>query len=267
MAVYYNDNDPFVAAWLRNLIIKGLIADGEVDERSIVDVRGDDLRGYRQCHFFSGVGGWPLALDLATGARKIWRGRISHIRRPVADDVELWTGSCPCQPLSSTGRQQGHADSRHLWPAFYRLIAERRPSMVFGEQVANADGREWLAGIFADLADAGYACGAADLPAASVKAPHKRQRLFFVAMADAAERRWRTSNGMDWATRGEQSDLAWSSASLLGADRKTRRVEPGLLGLVNGVPGRMGRLRGYGNAVVPQVAALFIRAAMSLEAA
>src|SRR6516225_4107105 len=54
----------------------------EVDERSIVDVRPEDLRGFRQCHFFAGIGGWSLALRLAG-----W-----------PDDREVWTGSCPCQP-------------------------------------------------------------------------------------------------------------------------------------------------------------------------
>ena len=66
-------------------------------------------------------------------------------------------------------------------PAFFRLIAERRPATLFGEQVASNLGREWLAGVRADLEHVGYACGAADLPAACVGAPHIRQRLWFVA--------------------------------------------------------------------------------------
>src|SRR6185503_7889007 len=53
---YYNENDPKTAAWLRELIKANLIAPGEVDERSITDVRPDDLRGFRQCHFFAGIG-------------------------------------------------------------------------------------------------------------------------------------------------------------------------------------------------------------------
>lgn len=65
MAAYYNENDPKTAAWLRELIKAGLIADGEVDTRSIVDVRPDDLRGFVQCHFFAGIGGWSYALRLA----------------------------------------------------------------------------------------------------------------------------------------------------------------------------------------------------------
>lgn len=49
MAAYYNENDPFAVAWLRELIADGLIAPGEVDERSIEDVTADDLHGFQRC--------------------------------------------------------------------------------------------------------------------------------------------------------------------------------------------------------------------------
>ena len=165
MTSYYNEIEPYAAEWLRNLIAEGLIAPGDVDERSIDEVAPDELEGYAQCHFFAGIGGWSYALRLAG-----W-----------PDERPVWTGSVPCQPLSSAGQRRGHADRRHLWPAFFRLIAERRPATVFGEQVASKLGREWLAGVRADLEHVGYACGAADLPAASVGAPHIRQRLWWVA--------------------------------------------------------------------------------------
>ena len=124
---YYNEFDPKAAAWLRQLIAAGLIPPGEVDTRSITDVSPNDLRPFMQCHFFAGIGGWPLALQLAG-----WPAT-----RPV------WTGSCPCQPFSSAGKQLGTADERHLWPVFANLIRECRPSVVFGEQVASAAGRAW----------------------------------------------------------------------------------------------------------------------------
>jgi DNA (cytosine-5)-methyltransferase 1 len=60
MAAYYNEIEPYAAQWLRNLIATGHIAAGDVDERSIVDVHPDDLRGYAQCHFFAGIGGWSV---------------------------------------------------------------------------------------------------------------------------------------------------------------------------------------------------------------
>ena len=85
MAVYYNDSDPAACAWLRDLIAAGHLPAGEVDERSILDVEPSDLRGFTQCHFFAGIGGWPHALRLAG----------------VAEDRPVWTGSPPCQPLRS----------------------------------------------------------------------------------------------------------------------------------------------------------------------
>lgn len=126
-ATYYNEIEPYPAQWLRNLMAAGLIPQGEVDERSIRDVRPDDLKGFTSCHFFAGLGGWPYALRLAG-----W-----------PDDRPVWTGSCPCQPFSVAGRRKGFGDDRDLWPVWRGLIAERRPSVVFGEQVASASA--WLA--------------------------------------------------------------------------------------------------------------------------
>ncbi|MGA0841021.1 MAG: DNA cytosine methyltransferase, partial [Pseudomonadales bacterium] len=90
----------------------------------------------------------------------------------------------PCQPFSSAGKQRGVDDERHLWPVFERLIAECRPPVVAGEQVASKAGRSWLAGVRADLEALGYGVGAADLCAAGVGAPHIRQRLYWVAVSE-----------------------------------------------------------------------------------
>lgn len=175
---YYNEYDPKTAAWLRELIRVGAIPDGHVDERSIAEVSPDDLRGFTQCHFFAGIGGWSLALQLAG-----WSSE-----RPV------WTGSCPCQPFSSAGKGLGAADERHLWPVFFELIRKCRPKHVFGEQVASAIGHGWLDGVSADLEAEGYACGATVLGAHSVGAPHIRQRLYWVACAECGrQQKQRTS--------------------------------------------------------------------------
>jgi DNA (cytosine-5)-methyltransferase 1 len=164
---YYNEFDPYAAQWLRNLIDAGHIARGEVDTRSIKDVRASDLTGFVQCHFFAGLGGWSHALRLA--------------RWP--EDRPVWTGSCPCQPFSAAGTQKGTADDRHLWPVWFNLIRECRPDVIFGEQVEAAINHGWLDLVQSDLEREGYACGAVGIPAAGVGAPHIRQRLWFVADA------------------------------------------------------------------------------------
>src|SRR3990167_5526430 len=165
MNVYYNEFDPFAAQWLRSLIAAGELPPGGVDERDVREVRAADLAGYRQCHFFAGIGGWPLALRLAG-----W-----------PEDRPVWTASLPCQPFSSAGKRRAAADERHLWPVFARLVAECRPPAIFGEQVAARAGRVWLAGVRADLEALGYRVGAGDLCAAGLGAPHIRQRLYWVA--------------------------------------------------------------------------------------
>jgi DNA (cytosine-5)-methyltransferase 1 len=163
--VFYNDNCVYAAAWLRNLTSAGHLPAGVVDDQDIERITPDALKGFKECHFFAGVGGWSLALRLAG-----W-----PLGRPV------WTGSCPCQPFSSAGKRKGTADSRHLWPEFLRLIAECRPPAIFGEQVASKLGRKWLARVRFDLEALGYGVGAADLCGACVGAPHIRQRLYWVA--------------------------------------------------------------------------------------
>jgi DNA (cytosine-5)-methyltransferase 1 len=287
VTAYYNEIDPQAAVWLRNLITAGHIAPGEVDTRSITDVTAQDLRGFTQCHFFAGIGGWSHALRLAG----------------YSDDRPVWTGSCPCQPFSVAGRQAGTTDVRHLWPEWFRLIKECRPPRIFGEQVEAAIRHGWLDLVQADLEGIGYAVGAAGLPAAGFGAPHIRQRLYFVADTDgrdaSAERKQRggqhgqqpqdggvvrrlgdserprleghAGDGNDAAGRAKPSGSAaapsglsfWSECDWLPCrDGKARPVEPGTFPLAHGLSGRVVKLRAYGNAIVPQVAAAFIRASL-----
>lgn len=351
MLAYYNEIEPFAAQWLRNLIAQNLIAPGDVDERSIELVRPSDLAGYTQCHFFAGIGGWPLALRRAG-----W-----------PDDRPIWTGSCPCQPFSAAGSRRGVDDSRHLWPHFRRLIAFCGPPVVAGEQVASPLGRTWITGVRGDLEALGYRVGAADLCAAGVGAPHIRQRLYWVADTKGArsgaglrdcepgeQRRHEPGDGggacglADTQRDGGRADeqvrqaeervadgrfgrlglalparlqasereallgergrceggAVVESSSALGGmgdtesgrcgverdaalagsgryphgaswarfdivhcrDGKARRFEPEAFPLAHGVSGRVGQLRAYGNAIVPEVAEAFMRAYMEATA-
>lgn len=276
---YYNEIDPFAAQWLRNLIAAGHIAPGEVDERSIEDVTPDDLRGFTQCHFFAGIGVWSHSLRLAG-----W-----------PDDSPVWTGSCPCQPFSAAGKGDGFADERHLWPHFFHLISERRPQHVFGEQVASGNANTWFDLVQADLEGVGYAFGLVPFTSAGVGAPHIRERAYWVANTtgqlhhqcnDGANERGRQGDTEQNRMGGEpvrplEVNGFWRDADwLLCRDGKWRPVEPGTFPLVDGAASRMGRvepgvaraassnrvgrLKGYGNAINAQAAAAFIRAYMEV---
>lgn len=336
VTAYYNEIDPFAAQWLRNLIDAGHIAPGVVDTRSIEEVTANDLKGFTQCHFFAGIGVWSYALR-----RSGW-----------PDDRPVWTGSCPCQPFSVCGSKAGKNDERHLFPAWFRLISECQPDVIFGEQVASKDGLDWLDDVQASLERASYAFAGFDLCAAGFGAPHIRQRLFWVADSDRKQyqkchsgspesysqndgrsaikpaglrmsvglehsncngrERWLSggqdpqretvngSAGCDGTTHGladthndrQQSGCRdgggvkspvtrdntgggstvdfsgavrgfWEGADwLFCRDGKWRPVKSGTKPLANGVAGRVGQLRAYGNAIVAPVAEAFITAYM-----
>lgn len=281
MTAYYNEIDPYAAQWLRNLIAAGHIAPGDVDERSIVDVQPDDLKGYTQCHFFAGIGGWSLALRKAG-----W-----------ADDRPVWTGSCPCQPFSAAGKQEGFNDPRHLWPEFKRIIEKRLPAVIFGEQVASATA--WLALVRSDLGEMGYAMGAIPLEAASARADHFRDRFWFVADYDLqCPGEGREQRGGEFGRPGRDqenhsrplehpSSIGWGEgwtehefrgrgfsapvASVDGwqfvecTDGKWRRLPPPRVRWLGArVPARVAKLRAFGNAIDWRPAAEVISAYMEI---
>ena len=277
MAVYYNEYDAETAAWLRELVRRGLLPDGEVDTRSICEVSPEDLKGFTQCHFFAGIGGWALALRMAG----------------IPESVPMWTGSCPCQPFSTASGKKGKGlnDERHLWPVFNKLISERKPTIIVGEQVETAVKWGWLDAVYRDLEAQDYAVGSAVLSAECVGAPHIRKRLYWGARrldySESAIRyepvqseilenslcnrreRWRTTSGYKIPSgiqiNGEElvsrTKGFWGNAEwYAGIDGSIRPIESGLEPLAYGVPARVVRLRGYGNAIVPQTAVVFLRA-------
>ncbi len=190
MAVaYYNEKDPFAAEWLRKLIAANMIAPGDVDERSIEDVIPLELAKYVQCHFFAGIGVWSYAMRRAG-----W-----------PDDCHGWSGSCPCQPFSQAGQGAGFTDERHLWPAFFHLIEQCRPSVIFGEQVASPDGLAWLDLVQSDMEGTNYAFGAHDCCSAGFGAPHIRQRLYWMAY-DTEQRRSQRQQNTERLRSGNNSE-------------------------------------------------------------
>lgn len=297
LTAYYNEFDPKAAAWLRELIADGLVAHGDVDERSIVDVAASDLEGYSQHHFFAGIGGWSYALRLAG-----W-----------PDDLPVWTASLPCQPFSAAGKGLGKQDERHLLPHFIGLVAQCRPTVLFGEQVSAAIKHGWLDDLYTEMEANHYTVGSVVIGAHSIGAAHIRQRLYWVADSSSkgreeqpGERRILSKaygneprkniaggsrmgdtessdqqrDGQREACDGSQESIGGSSVSWIYCrDNKYRPIESGLKPLVNGVPrgmlhssdpfntqeARTVRLKGYGNAIVPTLAAEFIKAYMQCK--
>jgi DNA (cytosine-5)-methyltransferase 1 len=305
VSAYYNEFDADKAAWIRELIKRNIVAPGEVDERSIADVDPSDLRGFTQCHWFAGIAVWSYALRLAG-----W-----------PDDRECWTGSCPCPSFSCAGKGEGFDDPRHLWPEFYRLIRECRPTAVFGEQSADAIGHGWWDLVSTDLESEAYAVAAAVLASASVGGADIRHRLYFVGLADAPDPRrddarehgsglplfsarseqcgdaggvadatprgrgmlrstpgsaghvesGDETGGLEYTERTRLEGYAgdalkgfWGTADwIFCTDGRWRPVEAGTFPLADGSACRLGRLRGYGDAINAQVAKAFIESVMA----
>ena len=122
---------------------------------------------------------WPNAAtyeDITKTDFTIWRGRI-----------DILTGGFPCQPYSAAGKRLGKEDERHLWPEMLRTIREIQPRWVVGENVlglVNWNGGLVFEEVQADLEAEGYEVQPFILPAASVNAPHKRDRVWFVAYSN-----------------------------------------------------------------------------------
>jgi DNA (cytosine-5)-methyltransferase 1 len=257
MTAYYNEIDPKAAAWLRELILQGHIAPGDVDERSIVDVTAKDLLGYIQCHFFAGIGVWSYALRQAG----------------FPDDREVWTGSCPCQPFSTAGKGKGIEDERHLFPELHRLITERQPELVFGEQVGSKAGIAWLDDVQLSLENSGYTCGAVTFPACSIGSPHIRPRIYWMGYSEreGLQRQFQSKKTKeDRPTKG-RSDTSpgicngfWSDFEIAEGNGYSKPVQPGTFPLAYESPERVGRLRGYGNAIVAEQAQIFIETALEV---
>jgi DNA (cytosine-5)-methyltransferase 1 len=252
VAAYYNEIDSYCCDWLSNLMDAGYITPGVICDKSIEDVFPDELRKFDRCHFFAGIGVWDYALNMARWGE-----------RPV------WTGSAPCQPFSAAGKGAGFDDERHLWPAWYWLIGECRPPIIFGEQVASGAVDPWIDLVHADMEALDYPFGCVPFPSAGVGSPHIRDRAYW--MAYAPELGWREECADPGRVFARNRTEGVSARSLSGRstcnwlpfrDGKERPVEPGTFPLVDGAPSRVGRLRAYGNAINASAAQAFIEVAM-----
>jgi DNA (cytosine-5)-methyltransferase 1 len=191
---------------------------------------------------FSGIGGIDLGLERA-GHRVLWQseidnyacrvlkkhwpeipnlGDVKKINWSEVPNVDIITGGYPCQPFSTAGKRKGKEDPRHLWPYVLDAIRTIRPRYALME---NVRGHLTLGfgDVLADLAGCGYSAEWQIISAASVGAPHRRDRLFFVAYPDG-ERSHRTEVN---STEGRQSalvDVAGRSQAVAYSDDSGNRT-------------------------------------------
>jgi DNA (cytosine-5)-methyltransferase 1 len=162
----------------------------------------------RHGSLFSGIGGFDLAAEWMEWenvfhcewnefGKKVlsyyWPNAISYYDITKTDfsihrgEIDILTGGFPCQPYSSAGKRLGKEDERHLWPEMLRAIREIQPTWVVGENVlglVNWNGGLVFHEVQTDLEAEGYEVQPYVLPAVSVNAPHRRDRVWFVAYSD-----------------------------------------------------------------------------------
>lgn len=212
---------------------------------------------------------------------------IKTVDWQTIEPVDLVCGGFPCQPFSVAGKRGGQADDRYLWPEVVRCLSALRPTWFLGENVPGIV-KLALDQVYTDLEDLGYAVQAFNIPACAVDAPHQRKRIWIVGYAKShAERRIReasrqqqiqargsgprpedVADAKGQQTRGifKRQFQADASASGNGArEALPWPTEPSVGRVAYGVPRRVDRLRGLGNAVVPQVAEVLGRAIYAVE--
>jgi len=230
---------------------------------------------------FAGIGGMDLGLgragmqcvaqvEIDDYASKIlakhWPdvARFRDVRTVGAHNLpacDLICGGFPCQDISNAGKHAGITGERSgLWREFARIIGELRPRYALIENVSALLGRG-LGAVLCDLAALGYDAEWHCIPAAAVGAPHIRDRVFILAYAASVRRDKHQTIIRSIGTRKEKGRLCESTG---GRDRWTGQPQPGVGRMADGVPRRVDRLRGLGNAVVPQVAEYIGRMIMEL---
>lgn len=201
--------------------------------------------------------------------------------------VSLITGGFPCQPFSCAGKRRGTEDDRHLWPEMLRVIAEARPAWVLGENVAGIINME-LDAVLSGLEGIGYACRPFVIPACGVDARHRRNRVWIVAHAEHAERRpeYEINGNSHGRNRLGRSGETLADADEPGsqghgrlrectgqlsarpcrwADEGEWFTQSGMGRVASRIPARVDRLRGLGNAIVPQVAFQILKTIAEIE--
>jgi DNA (cytosine-5)-methyltransferase 1 len=203
---------------------------------------------------FSGIGGLELGLERAGLGPVLWQAECDpyclkvlkkhwpNVKRYTdvkdinegAERPDIICGGFPCQDISNAGKREGIEGSRSgLWSEFARIVRLLRPQIVVVENVTALLSRG-MSRVLGDLATIGYDAQWDCIPAAAIGATHRRDRVFIVA--------YTKGKGLEGIWKGLSRYSSWWT------------VEPDVGRVANGISHRVDRLRGLGNAVVPQVA-------------
>jgi len=217
---------------------------------------------------FSGIGGLELGLEMCGLGPVRWQCEIDPAARAVlaehwpgvrryedvrhideyAERVDIICGGFPCQDISDAGtnhtRRGVHGERSGLWREYARVIREVRPRAVFIENVASLAERG-LGKVLSDLSSLGFDAEWGVFCGCYAGAPHARERMFVLAWAD----------GESKSALAQHAEVAGVPA-VAGAAGDRRAPPPGVLGVADGVPGEMDRLRLLGNSAEPPLVAL-----------
>jgi DNA (cytosine-5)-methyltransferase 1 len=264
---------------------------------------------------FSGIGGFDLAAEWA-GWENVFNCEIDKFCKKVlkhywpnaqqfeditnADftewngKIDVLSGGFPCQPYSAAGKRKGKDDARHLWPSMLRVIQQVRPRWVVGENVyglVSWNGGAVFDEVCVDLENNGYAVWPVVFPACGVNAPHRRDRVWFVAYSEDSNANRLTEYANNWQPiNTSERQKVWGEFGGNGSEKITTDSESVLLqrqcsgqrqgkfrrgnwdgfptespicsgddGISYGLDGitfpkwRNESIKAYGNAIVPQV--------------
>ena len=251
----------------------------------------------RHGSLFSGIGGFDLAAEWMGWTnvfnceseefpRQVLKHHFPHATQhqdirefdatAYAGQIDIISGGFPCQPYSTAGKRKGKDDERHLWPEMLRVIQECAPTYVVGENVRGLV--SWNGGmvfeeVCADLEAQGYAVQPFVLPAAGVGAPHRRDRVWFVAYSQhlrlehGAQSKSIAESGTKTRQRtaGHAAPKSWSGFPSFTFVCGRNDGLPKELDGFTFSRWRRESIKAYGNAIVPQVALQIFQAIEQYE--
>ncbi len=281
------------------------------------DLSYNEIMKLKHLDLFSGIGGFSLGLE-ATGGfetkafcdiekypRQVLQKHWPHVKQyedikelnyerlkaDGIDSIDIITGGYPCQPFSIAGRQKGEQDPRHLWPEYFRLVKELRPTWVIGENVSGHI-KLGLDTVIEDLESEDYSVRPFSISASSIGANHQRERIWILAHSRRSqwpraelrgenenETRKENANQFERSSSTSEVDVAntnderlqrqWQSRNQFtprfNSSRESSEEGQGTVGqgwwesepnmgrVAHGIPKRVDRLKSLGNSLVPQI--------------